>query len=165
MKHRGAHTSITLLAKNLGRFCVERKLTLSVAESCTGGMIGAAITAIPGSSAYFYGGIISYSNKVKRSVLGVPQKIIDKKGAVSAETVKAMVIGVQRLCRTDCGIAVSGVAGPDGGTKKKPVGLVYVGIGLGKKVKAFKYYFKGNRQEIRKQTTHAALKRMIEEIK
>lgn len=165
MKHRGAHTSITLLAKKLGRLCKERKLTLSVAESCTGGMIGAAITAIPGSSAYFYGGIISYSNEVKRAMLGVPQNILDKKGAVSAETVKAMVIGVQRLCRTDCGIAVSGVAGPDGGTKQKPVGLVYVGIGSEKKAKAFKYYFKGNRQEIRKQTTQAALKRMIEEIK
>jgi PncC family amidohydrolase len=158
------HPSIAFLAKRLGSLCLEKKLTLSVAESCTGGMIGAAITAVPGSSAYFSGGIISYSNDVKRMVLGVPKPVLEKKGAVSAETVKAMVKGVRRLCKTDCGIAVSGIAGPDGGTKQKPVGLVYVGIGLGKKVRSFKYYFRGTRQEIRSLTVSVALQRMIEEV-
>jgi PncC family amidohydrolase len=76
-----------------------------------------------------------------------------------------MVKGVRQLCKTDCAVAVSGVAGPGGGTKKKPVGLVYVGIGSGEKVQAFKYYFKGNRQEIRRQTVREALQRMIEEVK
>jgi PncC family amidohydrolase len=159
------HSSITFLAKRLGRLCVEKKLTLSVAESCTGGMIGAAITAVPGSSAYFSGGVVSYRNEMKHNVLGVPKLVLEKNGAVSAETVTAMVKGVRRLCKTDCAIAVSGIAGPDGGTKKKPVGLVYIGIGSGKKVRSFKYYFKGDRQEIRRQTVEKALERMIEEVK
>jgi PncC family amidohydrolase len=164
MKRRSVNFSIAFLAKMLGRRLAEKKLILSVAESCTGGMIGTAITAIPGSSEYFFGGVISYSNKVKHSVLGVPEHVLEKKGAVSAETVKAMAKGVQRLCKTDCAIAVSGVAGPGGGTIKKPVGLVYVGIGLGKKVRSFEYRFKGTRQEIRRQAVQAALERMIEEV-
>lgn len=159
-----AKPSITLLAKRLCRRFAEKKLTLSVAESCTGGMIGAAITAVPGSSAYFFGGVVSYSNEMKHSVLGVPKLVLEKKGAVSAETVKAMVKGVRRLCKTDCAIAVSGIAGPDGGTKKKPVGLVYIGIGSGKKVRAFKYYFKGGREQVRRQAVEKALERMIEEV-
>jgi PncC family amidohydrolase len=164
MRHRSISTSIALLAQRLGRRFAEKKLTLSVAESCTGGMIGAAITAVPGSSAYFSGGVVSYSNEMKHNVLGVPKLVLEKKGAVSAETVKAMVKGVLRLCKTDCAIAVSGIAGPDGGTKKKPVGLVYVGIGAGKKVQAFKYHFKGGREQVRRQTVEKALERMIEEV-
>ena len=156
--------SVALLSKRLGSLCVKKKLTLSVAESCTGGMIGAAITAIPGSSEYFSGGVVSYNNEMKHNVLGVPRLVLEKKGAVSAETVKAMVKGVRRLCKTDCAIAVTGIAGPDGGTKKKPVGLVYAGTGAGKKVRAFKYYFKGNREEIRRQTVREALERMIKEL-
>jgi PncC family amidohydrolase len=156
--------SISFLANKLGRRLAEKKLTLSVAESCTGGMIGAAITAIPGSSEYFFGGVISYSNKVKHSVLGVPEHVLEKKGAVSAETVRAMAKGAQRLCKTDCAIAVSGIAGPDGGTIKKPVGLVYVGIGSGKKVRSFEYRFKGGREQVRRQTVEKALERMIEEL-
>lgn len=154
-----------LLAKRLGRRFTEKKLTLSVAESCTGGMIGAAITAVPGSSAYFKGGVVSYSNEMKHNVLGVPKLVLEKKGAVSAEAVRAMVKGVRRLCKTDCAIAVSGIAGPDGGTKKKPVGLVYVGIGAGKKVQVFKFYFRGDREMVRKQTVEEALEKMIEEVK
>jgi PncC family amidohydrolase len=157
-------TSIQILAHQLGRLLIEKKQTLSVAESCTGGMIGSAITAIAGSSAYFKGGVVSYSNELKHSVLCVPKHILEKKGAVSAETVKAMVKGVQRLCRTDCGIAVSGIAGPGGGTKEKPVGLVYVGIAAGKKVKSFEYRFKGRRGQVRKQAVKEALERMIEEV-
>jgi len=157
--------SVTLLVKKLYRICKEKGLSLSIAESCTGGMVGAAITAIPGSSDYFKGGVVSYGNEVKHDVLGVSRLVLKNKGAVSAETVRQMAAGVKRLCKTDCAIAVSGIAGPGGGTKQKPVGLVYIGIGLGKKVRGFRYLFKGGRQKIRRQAVYAALQRMIDEVK
>jgi PncC family amidohydrolase len=157
-------TTIFLLAKMLQCICTKKKLTLSAAESCTGGMIGAAITAIPGSSDYFKGGVVSYSNELKHNVLGVSQLVLKNKGAVSAETVRQMAKGVMQLCKTDCAISVSGIAGPGGGTKQKPVGLVYIGIGLGKEVRSFKYNFKGGRGQVRRQAVKAALERMIEEL-
>jgi PncC family amidohydrolase len=127
-------------------------------------MVGAAITAVPGSSAYFTGGIVSYANAAKRSVLGVPAAILARKGAVSAETAEAMVRGCRRLFSSDCAISITGVAGPGGGTTKKPVGLVYVGIGVGNKVRSFEYRFRGNRQEIREQAVEEAIKKMVEQV-
>jgi PncC family amidohydrolase len=157
--------SITILAKKLGKLLVENNLSLAVAESCTGGMLGGAITDVPGSSAYFKGGVISYSNELKQSLLDVKKSILDKKGAVSEEMVLAMASGIRRLCHADCAIAVSGVAGPGGGTKEKPVGLVYVGIAVGKSVRGFKYHFRGNRQSIRKQAVREALGRIVDFFK
>ncbi len=149
-------------AGTLGGLLAKRKLSVSVAESCTGGMIGAALTSVPGSSAWFRGGVIAYANTVKQRLLGVPSSILDKKGAVSAETVEAMARGAQRLFATDCALAVSGVAGPGGGTKEKPVGLVYVGLACGKKVRSFEYRFRGDRREIRERAVREAIKMMIE---
>ena len=156
--------SLTGLAKRLGTCFSEKRLTLALAESCTGGMIGSAITSISGSSAYFKGGIIAYSNEIKRRALGVPQSVLDKKGAVSIDTVRLMAVAAQKCFGADCGIAVSGIAGPGGGTKKKPVGLVYVGICAGEKVKVFRYLFKGGRASVRRQAAYEALQRMLETI-
>ncbi len=152
------------LARLLGRLLAGRSLTVSVAESCTGGMVGAEITGIAGSSAYFKGGVIAYSNEVKRRLLCVPARVLQSKGAVSAETVAAMAAGAKRLFNSDCAMSVSGIAGPGGGTKKKPVGLVYVGIAAGNNVRSFEYRFRGSRREIRMQAVREALKRMIEEV-
>jgi PncC family amidohydrolase len=155
---------LTVLSRKLGLSLAQNKLTLAVGESCTGGMIGAAITAIPGSSKYFRGGVIAYDNGVKQRVLGVPARVLKKHGAVSAQTVLAMASGVQKLLSADCAIAISGVAGPAGGTKEKPVGLVFIGIALKKQVWAFEERFKGDRKSIRVQTVKRAIKRMLERL-
>lgn len=156
--------SVNLLAKRLGVLLAGRNLSLAVAESCTGGLLGGAITSVSGSSAYFKGGVISYSNELKQRLLGVKKSVLDKKGAVSAESVEAMAAGARRQCRADCAIAVTGVAGPGGGTALKPTGLVYVGIAAGKNVRSYKYLFKGNRQGIRREAVRAGLEKMIEKL-
>ena len=109
--------------------CVKKALTLSTAESCTGGAISARLTTVPGSSEYFKGSIIAYSNQIKESLLNVPDDILAVHGAVSEATVKAMVSGVLKVLETDLAVAVSGIAGPDGGSPEKPVGTIWVAIG------------------------------------
>jgi PncC family amidohydrolase len=150
--------NITLLSKRLGTLLKKKHLTLAVAESCTGGLLGAAITEVPGSSAYFMGGVISYDNRIKSALLNVPAATLRKQGAVSQETVVAMARGAQKLMSVDCAVAVSGVAGPGGGTKKNPVGLVYIGIAVNNNVFTFECRFGGNRKEIREKTVETALK-------
>jgi PncC family amidohydrolase len=102
-------------------------LSVAVAESCTGGLLGAALTAVPGSSRYLAGGVIAYSDALKTSLLGVPAELLRRAGAVSEEVAAAMAEGVRRVCATGIGLSVTGVAGPDGGTPAKPVGLIFVG--------------------------------------
>ena len=114
---------IAEIVLDLGR---ERGLTIAAAESCTGGLVSARLTAIPGASEVFVGGVVSYADEVKESALGVPREILERHGAVSAETAKAMAEGVRERLGADVGVAVTGVAGPDGGTAEKPVGLVFV---------------------------------------
>ncbi len=111
-----------------GRMLRERGLTLAVAESCTGGLLGGRITNIPGSSEYFLGGVIAYSNALKEQLLGVAPAILATHGAVSEETAREMAAGVARATGADIGLSITGIAGPDGGTDEKPVGLVYLGI-------------------------------------
>jgi PncC family amidohydrolase len=164
IKNRAIQPSVNDCAKKLGMLLLEKKLSLAVAESCTGGLLGGALTAVAGSSAYFKGGVIAYGNDAKRRILGVPEDILDKKGAVSAEAVKAMAIGARRLCAAECAISISGIAGPGGGTKGKPVGCVFVGISAGRSVKSYKYLFRGNRQSIRQQAVKAALQKMIKRL-
>jgi PncC family amidohydrolase len=149
-------------AKKLGALLTQRGLTMAVAESCTGGMIGEAITRVPGSSAYFKGGVIAYSNEIKEKVLGVSKEILEKKGAVSGEAVKAMAQGVAKLCKSSCSIAISGIAGPEGGSADKPVGLVFIGICLRDKVQSVACNFAGDRERVRKEATKAGLKKMVE---
>ncbi|BEG98637.1 CinA family nicotinamide mononucleotide deamidase-related protein [Bacteroides sedimenti] len=122
------------LEEIVGRMLKERGLTVSTAESCTGGNIAARITSVPGSSAYFKGSVVAYSNEVKKEILHVLDETLQKYGAVSEEVVKEMVLGVINSLKTDCAVAVSGITGPDGGTLDKPVGTVWVAAAYGKTI-------------------------------
>lgn len=135
----------------------EHGLTLSLAESCSGGLIAARITEIPGSSAYFCEGVVTYSNAAKMRLLGVPAEVLDNYGAVSAECATAMAEGVRRASGSNLGLAVTGVAGPDGGSEEKPVGTVFIALAApdGCRVKCFR--FNGNRNEVRVLTAWTAL--------
>ncbi|MBN1306642.1 MAG: CinA family protein [Chitinispirillaceae bacterium] len=143
---------------------IERNRTCAVAESCTGGLIGAAITAIAGSSAYFRGGVIAYANDVKIRLLGVPERVLAAKGAVSAETVAAMAAGVAKLLEADCAVSVSGIAGPGGGSHEKPAGLVYIGTFTTAAVASFRHLFTGERAAVRHAAATAALQHLIDQL-
>ncbi len=143
--------------EKLGSMLVSRSLTLAVAESCTGGLIGAAVTSIAGSSRFFRGGVIAYDNTIKQRILGVPGGTLERFGAVSAETVEKMAQGVQGVFMVDCAISVSGIAGPGGGTPEKPVGLVYLGAAIGPHTTSARYIFNGDRRAIREQSVQASL--------
>ncbi|MDO5575666.1 MAG: CinA family protein [Fibrobacter sp.] len=145
------------VSKAIGELLIKKNLTLSTAESCTGGLIAAAITDCPGSSQYFKGSVVAYCNSIKEHVLNVPSEILARHGAVSSETVIAMVHGANALLKTNCSISVSGIAGPGGGTLEKPVGLVYTGIAINGYVTSIKNNFVGNRTEIREKTAFTAL--------
>lgn len=136
------------LSKIIGKLLAARKMTLSVCESCTGGMLGSIITSAPGSSKYFLGGIIAYSNKVKR-IIGVNTDTLRRYGAVSAEVARKMAHGVRTKLKSDIGIGITGIAGPAGGSKKKPVGLVYISVVVKKEVYLKRFVFKGSRDLIR----------------
>lgn len=139
------------LARKVCNELLSRELTLSTAESCTGGLVAAAITSVPGSSAVFNGGIVAYSNDVKQNVLGVPEDILSRYGAVSEQTVRCMVEGVARLTKSDCAVAVSGIAGPGGGTKDKPVGTVWIAVSVRRSIvtKLLQLEDKGREENIR----------------
>ena len=130
--------------------------TCATAESCTGGGIGAAITSVAGSSEVFLGGVISYANEVKRDVLGVAAQVLDEHGAVSSETAAQMAEGARRLTKADVAVAVTGIAGPGGGSAEKPVGLVWFGLATANGVRTEKAIFPGDREKVRSATvTHA----------
>lgn len=132
-------------------------LTLSVAESCSGGLLSKRLTDIPGSSAYFLLGVVTYANSAKEKVLAVPAELLEKHGAVSSEVAVAMAEGVKALSGSDLAIATTGIAGPDGGTPGKPVGTVFIAIISPGGCAAFRYCFSGNREMIREATAEAAL--------
>ena len=136
-------------AENLLALLKAKGMTCATAESCTGGGVGSAITAVPGSSAVFAGGVISYSNDVKRDVLGVSSETLATVGAVSAETAAQMAEGARRLLKTDLAVSLTGIAGPDGGSEAKPVGLVWFGLATASGVRTEKAIFRGDREGIR----------------
>lgn len=139
----------------------ESGFTLSVAESCTGGLISHLVTSAPGSSSYFLCGFVVYSNESKTKILGVPPDTIEKYGAVSRETVAKMLEGAMERTRSDAAIAVSGIAGPSGGTAEKPVGTVYIGVSARGKMRIERHLFSGGRDEIKMQAAEAALMSLI----
>jgi nicotinamide-nucleotide amidase len=145
------------LEEVVGKLLKTKKLTVSVAESCTGGMLGEMITRIPGSSEYFQGGVISYSAKVKEDLLKVPPEVIKKYGEVSKEVAQLMAEGVRRCCHSDIGISITGIAGPGGATEKKKVGLVYMALADDKKTITQKHQLFGDRQLIRLRASRRAL--------
>ena len=149
----------TLCSEVLKR--LERK-TLVTAESLTGGGIGDALTAVPGASAVYKGGVISYVNEVKRDILGVPQEILDRYGAVSAWTAGYMASGVRKLLKADVAVSVTGLAGPDGDSYGNSVGTVFVGYSDATRTLAREHHFTGDRQQIRERTLRAALELILE---
>ncbi len=136
------------VAQVLGELLTERELTVAAAESCTGGNIAHRIVQVPGSSAYFLGSVVSYSNDVKAEVLGVPRNDISAHGAVSRPVAEAMAKGAAKLMRSDCAIATTGIAGPDGGTRFKPVGTVWIAVKYGEKTVSECIHFKGDRNSV-----------------
>jgi len=145
------------LAGEVGELLRKKSLTLSVSESCTGGKVGDIITDVPGSSDYFLGGVVSYSNQAKRDILKVSPTTLRRKGAVSEEIALQMASGVRVALRSDIGIGITGIAGPTGGTSKKPVGLVYIAISSESGTVCRRYLFKGSRGEVKAQAARVAL--------
>lgn len=145
------------LEEVVGKLLSEKGKTIAVAESCTGGLIGAKFTNVSGSSKYFERGVVTYSNQAKIELLGVPQEIIDRYGAVSEQTAILMAEGVRKLAKTDYGLSSTGIAGPTGGTPEKPVGLVYIGFAWENDSIAQKFQFGGDRITNRELATQAAL--------
>jgi len=136
--------------KKIIAILIKKKITLSVAESCTGGMLAQSITSVSGSSQVFSFGIVTYSNQSKIKYLKVPYKIIKNNGAVSEECCRSMLVNLAKISKTKLYLAITGIAGPNGGTKEKPVGLVYIGIKKNKKIKIKKYLFlRKSRKKIR----------------
>jgi nicotinamide-nucleotide amidase len=150
------------LAHKLVKKLIQKKLKISFAESCTGGMLSSTITSISGSSKIFNIGLVTYSNKAKIDILKVPKKIISKYGAVSNECCLSMVKKISKISKANISVSITGVAGPNGGTKLKPVGLVYIGIKKGNKIIVQKSLFKNkNRISIQKATTTKVLKILL----
>ena len=146
------------LAQKIIKKLTRKGLKLSFAESCTGGLLSSTITSINGSSKVFEMGLVTYSNQSKTKLLGVPKKIITKFGAVSHETCYSMVNNLKKISRSDINISITGIAGPNGGTKLKPVGLVFIGIKKGKKILIKKNIFKKKkRKSIQKLTVKKSL--------
>ena len=143
-----------------------KKIKLSVAESCTGGMLSNIITSVSGSSKIFSMGLVTYSNSAKKSVLKIPEKIIKNHGAVSAQCCLSMVINLSKISKSKICISITGIAGPGGGSKLKPIGLVYIGLKNGKKTTINKYHFKNkNRNFIQRTTVRKALSLITQVIK
>lgn len=153
------------LADAVGRFLTERGLTLAVAESCTGGLIGKRVTDRPGASVFFLGGVIAYDDAVKLRLLGVPRAVLTSYGAVSRETVIAMADGVRALAGADTAVAVTGIAGPGGATPEKPVGTVWIAAAAGEDTEARRHLFPGDREEIRDRAAQAALALLWERLR
>ncbi len=156
---------MSIFAQILGKILIKKKLTLSICESCTGGMLGSIITGVPGSSKYFKGGVIAYSNDIKKRVIGIKEQTLKKFGAVSNQTAREMAKGVRRITNSDIGISITGIAGPGGGSKIKPVGLVFIALATRNKLLVFKFNFKGNREQIRKKASAKALRLAINFMK
>ena len=150
------------LAEEIGNLLLAKNLTLGLAESCTGGLLAAAITDIPGSSGYFNGSIVAYRNKVKKKVLKVTTPCLRKFGAVSTETAAAMARGARKATTARVGLSITGIAGPSGEIKDKPVGLVYIGLDARKVRVVRQFNFSGNRQEIRQSACIEALELLKE---
>ena len=150
------------LSLKIVKLLTKKKLTVSFAESCTGGLLSSSITSISGSSNVFNMGLITYSNNAKTKLLKVPKELIKKKGAVSYETCLLMVKGLSKISKSSVLISITGVAGPNGGTKEKPVGLVYIGIKKGSKIIIKKNLFKSKKRiSIQKSSVNQALRMIL----
>ena len=154
------------LSQKIVRLLTKKRLKISLAESCTGGLLSSSITSISGSSKVFTIGLVTYSNQSKISILKVPINIIRKHGAVSYEACLSMVKNINKISKTNISVSITGIAGPKGGTKKKPLGLVFIGIKKGNKTLVRKYLFKNKkRTSIQRTTVNKALNLILSFIK
>ena len=155
-----------LICRKIIQKLIKKKIKISFAESCTGGMLSNSITSVSGSSKVFNLGLVTYSNESKIKVLKVPKKIIRKYGAVSEQVCKIMIKNISKIAKTNMSISVTGIAGPGGGSRKKPVGLVYVGIKKGNIINIKKYLFKNKgRSYIQKATVNECLGLILSTLK
>ena len=155
---------LVALAEALQERCLERRLTVAAAESCTGGLVGHVLTEVPGSSGYFSGGAIAYSDEVKRSLLGVASSTIERHGAVSAQVAVAMAEGARRAFGSAVGVAVTGIAGPSGGTASKPVGLTYVAVADADGHDVRRFTWSGDRAENKRASAAAAIELLLDRL-
>ena len=153
--------SLTDLAARLQDRAIARGVTLATAESCTGGNVAHQITSVSGSSDYFVGSVVSYANDVKQRVLGVPAEVLENPGAVSEPCARAMVEGARTLLKADFAVSTTGIAGPLGGTERKPVGLVYIGVASAEHRLVEEHVFPGDRAEVIEAATRRALELLI----
>ncbi len=156
---------INLLMANLGSALMTKGLTVATAESCTGGLLAHHLTSISGSSSYFIGGVVAYSNRIKQEMLGVREETLVQFGAVSEQTAQEMASGIRARFHTDIGLSTTGIAGPTGGTHDKPVGLVWIGISTPENTRAYECHFEGDRTQIKTQTVHQILLLLSEHLK
>ena len=152
------------LEKTIGNLLREKGRTLSIAESCTGGLVCDRITNVSGSSDYFMGGMVTYSNESKAEHLGIPLSIIKRHGAVSQQVARRMAQGVRKAFHTTFGLSTTGVAGPAGGTKRSPIGRLFIGISDGRRTWVKREDLKGSRREIKKKATEKALRVFYERL-
>ena len=156
--------SLDRLVEQLQERCLGRGLTLSTAESCTGGYIAKSITDVAGSSGYFRGGVVSYSNEVKMRLLGVPADQLAAHGAVSAQVARSMAVGALAATGADLAVAVTGISGPSGGSAAKPVGLTYVAVADSAGVEVRRFTWQGDRAANREATARAAVELLLERV-
>ena len=152
------------LEKEVAELLTTAELTVAVAESCTGGLLGHRLTSVPGSSEYFVGGVIAYSNEIKTKILGVRFDVLRKEGAVSDSVARLMAIAVRGRFEADLGVAITGVAGPGGGSEEKPVGLVYVALADSKRCRVCRFDLSGKRRAAVKKASSSGALEMIREF-
>ena len=150
--------------KKIIHIAAKKGITIATAESCTGGMVAAALTNVAGASVVFEYGFITYANAAKTKLLGVPEALIKKHGAVSKQVAEAMAEGARKKANATIAISITGIAGPTGGSAAKPVGTVFIAVAAPQKTSVKKYLFSGTRAQIRKQATEKALRLLAEEI-
>lgn len=156
--------ALETLSADIGKILTEKGFSLSTAESCTGGLLSHVLTGVSGSSSYFIGGVVAYSNPIKESILGVDSNTLAQHGAVSQETAIEMAAGIREKFKTDFGLSTTGIAGPTGGTPTKPVGLVWMGISSPAGTQAFEGHFSGGREGIKNSTVQEILSRLIKSL-
>lgn len=159
------HQDLIKLSTQIGEILTRKHLTVAAAESCTGGLLSHTLTGVSGSSRYFIGGIVAYSDKIKTDLLGVQPTTLEQYGAVSSQTAEQMAEGIRKLFQTDIGLSTTGIAGPTGGTDEKPVGLVWTGVSTGLSTQTFKFLFKGDRAHVKACTVHQILMKLLIDFK
>jgi PncC family amidohydrolase len=159
-----ADDPLVVLAARVGARCLELDARIATVESCTGGLVGHLLTEIPGSSAYYVGGFVTYSDAAKQSMVGVPTDVLAAHGAVSAQAALAMAAGGRERAGAGLGVAVTGIAGPDGGSEAKPVGLTYVAVADAAGGEVRRFLWAGSRTENKRSSARAALELILERL-